>query len=92
MSLETHVQFSAKEGDDFIPKTQKIIFNSDMLGPQGVYIPIFNDECLEEKEEYFTVKLTTEMDCVNLADNEVTITIQDDDCKYIFGRGDLWLN
>ena len=81
--FETYIiiQSPATEGDDYIYIDQKIIFNKDMLGPQSIYIPIVNDECLEEKKEYFTVKLSTAMDCVDLVDDEVTIYIQDDDCK-----------
>lgn len=75
------IQPPAEEGDDYIPISQKIIFNKDMTGPQRIYIPLVNDECLEEKEENFTVKLSTPMQCVDLVDDVVTIYIQDDDCK-----------
>ena len=81
------IHSAATEGDDYIYISQKIVFNKDMLGPQSIYIPIVNDECLEEKEEYFTVKLSTPMDCVNLVDDVVTIHIQDDDCKLWGGGG-----
>lgn len=76
--LEMLFHTPAKEDDDYRGVSHKIVFNSDMLGPQRVYIPLLNDDCLEN-EELFSVTLTTEMDCVVLEDHEVTITIQDDD-------------
>ncbi len=47
---------------------------------QCVSVAIINDECVEDKEEVFTVSLSTEEECVDIgSDNQTTITILDDD-------------
>ena len=49
---------------------------------QTVLIPILNDECLEDEED-FNVTLTTTMDCVMLDDDRLTIIIVDDDSELL---------
>ena len=46
-----------------------------------VYIPILNDECLEEELEDFSVELSSEQDCVMFVNSTANITIYDDDSK-----------
>ena len=71
---------SAEMGSDYVAIAQDIIFNENTSLTQVVYIPIKNDECLENNET-FNVKLYSTMDCVNITTGEVTITIDDDDSK-----------
>ena len=59
----------------------RLIFNEGTPAEQIVSIPILNDICLEEEFEYFTVAASSDMDCVNIVDGEVTININDDDCE-----------
>ena len=46
-----------------------------------VYIPILNDECVEEELEDFSVKLSSEQDCVIFLNSTVEIIIIDDDSE-----------
>ncbi len=47
-------------------------------------VAIINDECVEEKEEVFTVSLSTEEECVDIKqNNQTTVTILDDDRESI---------
>ncbi len=48
---------------------------------QCVSVPIINDECVEEKQEQFSVSLSTTLeDCVEIgATNQSDVTIGDDD-------------
>ena len=57
----------------------EIIFNAETDSTQRVYIPLFNDECVEY-DEYFSVDLSTTSPRVNTVNDSVTITIIDDDC------------
>ena len=77
-----HVIFlsTAEMGADYVSVSKDIIFNADTGNQRYILIPIINDECLEDDEE-FTVVATSSMDCVNIIDGTVTITIDDDDCK-----------
>ncbi len=51
---------------------------------QCVSVAIINDECVEEKEEVFTVSLSTEEECVDIGpNNQTTVTILDNDCESI---------
>ncbi len=52
---------------------------------QCVSVAIINDECVEEKEEVFTVSLSTEEECVDIRpDNQTTVTILDNDREFIY--------
>ena len=68
------------EGEDFIGISKEIILNAD-IPYKNVYIPIVNDECLEY-DEYFFVDLTTSLPCVNLVNDTISITIEEDDCEF----------
>ena len=72
----------AVDGEDYRAVTHEIIFNNDTDRVQRVYVPLFNDVCVEY-DEYFSVDLTTSMDCVQLDVNSVNITIVDDDSKLL---------
>ena len=74
------VHHTAIEGDDFTPLSKEIIFNADTSPSRAVYIPIINDDCVEY-DEYFFVDLSTSLSCVNLVNDSVNITIEDDDCE-----------
>ena len=67
---------------DYTLVSRDILFNENTDTVQTVLIPILNDECLENEED-FNVTLTTEMDCVQLDDDRLTITIVDDDSEFI---------
>ena len=67
---------------DYTLVSRDILFNENTDTVQTVLIPILNDECLENEED-FNVTLTTEMDCVQLDDDMLTITIVDDDSEFI---------
>ena len=71
----------ALEYEDFRPVDIDLIFNEQTSNEQTVYVPILNDDCLEEKLEDFTVVASSDMDCVDIVDGEVTINIEDNDGK-----------
>jgi len=70
---------AAVEGEDYRGVSVEIIFNAETGSRQRVYIPLFNDECVEY-DEYFSVDLSTTSPRVNTVNDSVTITIIDDDC------------
>ena len=72
----------AVDGEDYRAVTHEIIFNNATDREQRVYVPLFNDACVEY-DEYFSVNLTTSMDCVELDVNIVNVTIVDDDSKLL---------
>ena len=72
--------FLAVNGEDYREVTREIIFNNDTDREQRVYIPLFNDDCVEY-DEYFFVNLTTSIDCVKFDVYYVKINILDDDRK-----------
>ena len=73
--------FPAVSGEDYTYLTHEIIFNENSEKYVYVYIPILNDECLEE-DESFSVNITTSMDCVKLVGNtSVDVYILNDDGK-----------
>ena len=69
-------------GEDYRAVTHEIIFNNHTDREQRVYIPLFNDACVEY-DEYFFVNLTTSMDCIELNVYYVKINIIDDDRKLL---------
>ena len=74
--------FLALDGEDYRAVTHEIIFNNATDREQRVYVPLFNDACVEY-DEYFSVDLTTSMDCVELDVYSVNITIVDDDSELL---------
>lgn len=77
--------FSA--GEDFVQIWQTLVFDSSTNTTQCLYIPIINDECVENEPEEFTAALYSDDDCVSFGTNSTTISILDDDCecsKYLF--------
>ena len=70
----------ALDGEDYQGLSHEIIFDENSVNPHRVYIPILNDDCLEY-DEYFSVILTTNMDCVTLVNDSVIINITNDDGK-----------
>ena len=75
--------FLAVANEDFRPVDVDLIFNQDTSNTQTVSIPILNDVFLEEDGEQFTVVATSDMDCVDIDEAEVTIMIDDDDSEYL---------
>ena len=61
---------------------QELIFNEKTSNTQTVFVPILNDVCLEEDIEYFSVVLSSYMDCVEIVNESVTIRIDDDDSEF----------
>ena len=74
--------FLAVDGEDYRAVTHEIIFNNATDRVQRVYVPLFDDDCVEYYE-HFSVHLTTSMDCVELDVTYVQIHIIDDDRKLI---------
>ena len=73
---------TALEGLDYVSVTKEIVFTKYSQNPHRLYIPIINDcDCVEEYE-YFSVNITTYMDCVHLPVDYVTVTILDDDREF----------
>ena len=70
---------AAVEGEDYREVSVEIIFNAETDSTQRVYIPLFNDECVEY-DEYFSVDLSTTSPRVNTVNDSLNITIEDDDC------------
>lgn len=58
------------------------MFDEGLNTTQCTYIPILNDECLEDYEEYFNITLSSEQDCVLFYNDSVEATIIDDDCMF----------
>ena len=81
--LHKIILFPAEVYTDYIPVSHNVLFNDNTGSMQTVLIPILNDECLENDED-FNVTLTTTMDCVQLVDDRLTITIVDDDSEFEF--------
>ena len=50
---------------------------------QIVLIPILNDICLEEDGEFFSVMATSDMDCVEIVNATVNVTIDDDESEFL---------
>ena len=69
-------------GTDYTHLTHDVLFNEQTGALQTVLIPILNDECLENEED-FNVTLTTTLDCVQLGDDRLAITIVDDDSEFV---------
>ena len=69
------------ENEDFVSTSELVEWHQDSLSlTQCVSVAIINDECVEEKEEYFNVSLSTEEECVEFGDvSEVNVVILDDD-------------
>ena len=66
---------------DYVPVTKEIAFNNYTERVHPLYIPIINDDCFEY-DEYFSVKVTTDMECVYLVNDTAHITILEDDSEY----------
>ncbi len=47
-----------------------------------MHIPILNDVCLEERDEYFYINISSSLDCVRVNDSHEVVTIVDDDCEF----------
>ena len=62
---------------------KEIVFNNYTDDVHRVYIPILNDDDCVEPDEYFGVRITTDMDCVYLVYYDEKITILDDDSEFI---------
>lgn len=60
----------------------EVVFNNYTDRVHPLYIPIINDDHCVEDDEYFSVKISTDMDCVYLVNYTQHITILDDDSEY----------
>jgi len=56
----------------------------DTNATQCVYIPIINDDCVEDEPEEFTATLESDDDRVSFGTNSTTISIFDDDCECLY--------
>ena len=68
--------------EDFVPVEKMLVFDEGLDTTQCLYVPILNDECLEYEEEYFTINLSSDQDCVYFVNDSYEATIIDDDCEY----------
>ncbi len=58
------------EGEDFVSLNFTLVWHFDSPSlTQCVSVAIINDECVEEKEEVFTVSLSSEEECVDIGPN-----------------------
>ena len=73
--------YVAIDGEDYKEIYKEIIFDFESDPYALVYIPLFNDECVENDED-FHVELFSSLDCVNVVNGSVHIAIEDDDCKF----------
>ena len=84
LNIQCTCTFSpAVMGEDYRRVSHVLVFTPNTISPLRVYVPLLNDDCLEY-DEYFFVVASTNMDCVNLDDDNVTIHILDDDGKSCF--------
>ncbi len=71
-------------GEDYISVEAVLEWHQDSPNlTQCVSVAIINDECVEEKEEVFTVSLSTEEECVDIEQNQTIVTILDNDRESI---------
>ena len=68
---------------DYVPLEIQLVFDEGLDLTQCVYIPILNDECLEDYEEMFYILLSSDQECVLFENTSYEATIIDDDCKLI---------
>ena len=66
-------------GADYISVSKVITFAVGLGVENCVYIPILNDECLEEDMEGFNVSISSDMPFVTFDVDEITVYIRDDD-------------
>ena len=69
-------------GEDYIHLDTSLVFDEGLDTTQCVYIPILNDECLENERELFEIILSSDQDCVRFSEDSFEAYIIDDDCKY----------
>ena len=72
----------ALAGIDYAPVWKEILFNDFLPRARRLQIPIINDDDCVEETEYFSVNITTDMDCVDLPVESVNITILDDESEF----------
>ena len=68
---------------DYVPLEIQLVFDEGLDLTQCAYIPILNDECLEDYEETFYVLLSSGQECVLFENTSYEATIIDDDCKFV---------
>ena len=71
---------------------QEILLNKYSQNPYRLYIPIKNDECVEEEREYFSVHIIAVSDCVVVLEAYARINIIDDDGKQSLAHFSAQLN
>ena len=71
---------------------QEILLNKYSQNPYRLYIPIKNDECVEEEREYFSVHIIAVSDCVVVLEAYARIIIIDDDGKQFLAHFSAQLN
>ena len=79
MELIVFTKFTATVGEDYKDVSEVVVINAGTSFPAKVLVPIFNDECVEN-DENFSVILTTASSSVKIGISSVEITIIDDDC------------
>ena len=87
MSSHRHTEFQfnfSSDGEDFVQIWQTLVFDSSTNTTQCVYIPIINDDCVEDEPEEFTATLRSDDDCVSFGTNSTTVSIFDDDCECLY--------
>ncbi len=80
-----HSECFSAEGEDFVSLNVTLVWHYDSPSlTQCVSVAIINDECVEEKEEVFTIYLSTEEECVDIGpNNQTTVTILDNDREFL---------
>ena len=71
------------ENLDFVDVYEELCFDGCLnITKQCLHIPILNDICLEEMEEFFYVFIESSFDCVGIVNSPQIVTIVDDDCEF----------
>ena len=73
--------FAATSGSDYVTVAKIIFFNNLSPSVHRIYIPIINDDDCVEENEYFSVNISTDMECVDIPVESLTITITDDESQ-----------
>ena len=73
---------AATSGSDYVMVSKIIFFNNLSPSVHRIYIPIINDDDCVEENEYFSVNISSDMECVDIPLESLTITITDDESQF----------
>ena len=70
----------SEDDPDFLPVLKELVFDTCTLPYQCVFIPILNDLCVEEEENFY-ISIESDNSCVSFHTDVAEVIIHDDDCK-----------